>query len=50
MANLTVEYLLYAIPAIVIGMTIHEFSHGYVSYKLGDDTPLEQGRLSLNPL
>lgn len=49
MANLTVEYLLYAIPAIVIGMTIHEFSHGYVSYKLGDDTPLEQGRLSLNP-
>lgn len=50
MRNLTPEYLLYAIPAIIIGMTIHEFCHGYVSYKMGDDTPLEQGRLSLNPL
>lgn len=49
MRNLTVEYLLYAVPAIVIGMTVHEFAHGYVSYKLGDDTPLEQGRISLNP-
>lgn len=50
MRNLTVEYLIYAIPAIIIGMTIHEFCHGYVSYKFGDDTPLEQGRLSLNPV
>lgn len=50
MRNLTIDYLIYAIPAIIIGMTIHEFSHGYVSYKFGDDTPLEQGRLSLNPI
>lgn len=50
MRNLTIDYLIYAIPAIIIGMTIHEFCHGYVSYKFGDDTPLEQGRLSLNPM
>ncbi len=31
-------------------MTIHEFMHAYVGYKLGDPTASEEGRLSLNPL
>jgi Zn-dependent protease len=31
-------------------MTLHEFSHAMVSYKLGDKTAKEQGRLTLNPL
>lgn len=31
-------------------MVLHEMMHGYVSYWLGDDTALEHGRLSLNPL
>lgn len=34
------------IPAIVI----HEVSHGYVAYWLGDTTAKDRGRLSLNPL
>lgn len=38
------------IISILIGMTIHEAMHAYVGYKLGDDTALEQGRISLNPL
>ena len=29
---------------------VHEFGHAFAAYKLGDDTPLRQGRLSLNPL
>ncbi len=29
---------------------IHEFAHGYVAYKLGDDTAKAQGRLTINPL
>lgn len=33
-------------PAIVL----HEISHGYVAYLLGDDTAKRAGRLSLNPL
>jgi len=36
--------------ALLIAITIHEFSHGYVAYKLGDDTAHSMGRLSLNPL
>lgn len=29
---------------------IHEFAHGWVAYKLGDDTAKFAGRLTLNPL
>ena len=41
--------LLYMIPAVLIAITVHEFAHGYVSYKLGDPTPKLEGRLTLNP-
>ena len=37
-------------PAAVIGLTVHEFSHGYMAYKLGDNTAKNDGRLTLNPL
>ena len=37
------------LPGIVIGLSFHEFAHGIVSYKLGDPTPKEQGRLTINP-
>lgn len=38
--------------AIVLftAMPIHEFSHGYAAYRLGDNTARYQGRLTLNPL
>ncbi len=45
-----IAILLYAAPATILTMTLHEFAHSYVSYKLGDRTPKETGRLSLNPL
>src|SRR5437763_2559555 len=28
----------------------HEFSHAWVATRLGDDTPLREGRVTLNPL
>jgi Zn-dependent protease len=31
-------------------LPIHEFSHAFVAYRLGDDTAARQGRLTLNPL
>ncbi len=31
-------------------MTVHEFAHGWVAYKLGDYTAKSMGRLTLNPL
>lgn len=42
--------ILFTLPGIIIGMTIHEFSHGFAAYKLGDKTAKAEGRLSLNPL
>ena len=37
------------IPALIC-ITLHELSHGFVAYMLGDDTAKRAGRLSLNPL
>ncbi len=37
-------------PAAVIGLTVHEFSHGYMAFRLGDNTAKNDGRLTLNPL
>lgn len=36
--------------ALIIVVTIHEFSHAFAAEKLGDPTPRLEGRLSLNPL
>ena len=42
--------LLVSVPGVLIAITFHEFAHGYVAYKLGDNTAKLEGRLSLNPL
>ena len=41
--------LLGVIPSLIC-ITLHELSHGYVAYRLGDDTAKRAGRLTLNPL
>lgn len=38
------------VPIVLIALTFHEFSHGFVSTKLGDPTPRLTGRMTLNPL
>lgn len=42
--------LLLTVPASLLAITVHEVSHGYVAYKLGDPTAKNEGRLTLNPL
>ena len=37
------------LPGIIIGLTVHEFSHAYIARKCGDTTSEEQGRITLNP-
>ena len=41
--------LLLTVPSILIALTVHEASHGYMAYKLGDPTARSLGRLTLNP-
>jgi len=35
---------------LFVSITFHEYAHGWVASKLGDPTPKQSGRLSLNPL
>ena len=35
---------------LILAMSVHEFSHGFIAYKLGDNTAKYSGRLTLNPL
>ena len=42
--------LLYTLPAILIGLTVHEWAHAYAAYRLGDPTARNLGRMTLNPI
>ena len=41
-------FALYLI-ALLVAISIHEFSHAFVADRLGDPTPQRQGRVTLNP-
>lgn len=43
------QYAVGIFLAVLVGMTVHEFAHNYIAYLMGDPTPREQGRLTLNP-
>jgi Zn-dependent protease len=44
-----VAFTLIAIP-LLYAIIFHELAHGWVAYRLGDDTAKSLGRLTLNPL
>jgi Zn-dependent protease len=48
--NLTPEHLLVRVIVLLVGMTIHEFAHNYIGWRMGDPEPARQGRLTLNPM
>lgn len=42
--------IVFYILALVISISIHEFSHAWSAYELGDSTARNLGRLTLNPI
>ena len=46
----TVSQLIIMAPPLLLALTLHEYAHGYVAYRLGDPTARDAGRLTLNPL
>ena len=44
-----ISFLL-TLPIALIALSVHEAAHGYIAYRLGDQTARNMGRLSLNPL
>jgi Zn-dependent protease len=49
MLSITPEIII-AIPAILLALTIHEYSHGYAAFLCGDSTAKNMGRLTFNPI
>ncbi len=41
--------IILGLPVLLLAIVIHEVSHGYVAYLLGDSTAKRAGRLTLNP-
>lgn len=48
--GLFLQQLVLLVPALLVGVTVHELAHGLVADRLGDPTARLQGRLTLNPL
>ena len=49
MENLAIARILEFLPGIILGLTVHEFSHAYIAKRCGDLTSSVQGRVTLNP-
>jgi len=48
--NLSLPTLISRIITLLVAFTFHEFSHAATATALGDPTPRQHGRLTLNPL
>lgn len=48
--GIDIPSLLAILVILLFGFPVHELSHAWVAYRLGDNTAKYQGRLSLNPL
>jgi Zn-dependent protease len=48
--NLTVPTLISRIITLLLAFTFHEFAHAAAATALGDSTPKNHGRLTLNPM
>ncbi len=48
--NVTAYQLSVWVLPLILAITFHEAAHGFVAYRLGDDTAWKLGRVSFNPL
>lgn len=47
--NILFQVSVWTLP-VLIAVTLHEAAHGWVAWKLGDDTAYRLGRVTFNPL
>ena len=45
-----IKSMLYSAPAVIAGLSVHEFCHAWAALKLGDTTARDEGRVTLNPI
>jgi Zn-dependent protease len=41
---------IFTLSIFLMSLSVHEYAHGWVAYKCGDDTAARMGRLTLNPI
>lgn len=46
----SLNQLIIIILALLFAVTLHEVAHGYIAFRMGDNTAKQLGRLTLNPL
>lgn len=46
--DVVMRVVIWAVP-VLFSIVVHEVSHGWMAYRLGDDTAKRMGRLTLNP-
>jgi Zn-dependent protease len=49
MSNNILHIMAMILP-ILLSLTVHEYSHGYIAWRFGDNTAKSTGRLTLNPI
>lgn len=47
---MAIQFQIFFLLAILLGAIIHEYSHGWMAWRYGDDTAKIMGRLTLNPV
>jgi len=47
---MALAYLIIVFFILLFSVSLHEYAHGLMAFKLGDSTAKDQGRLTLNPL
>jgi Zn-dependent protease len=49
-ANFDLNQIVVMIVPLLFAVTLHEVAHGYIALRMGDNTALLAGRLTLNPI
>ncbi len=49
MLDLTPASLISRIIVLLVAMSVHEFAHAYVAFRMGDTTARDMGRMTLDP-
>ncbi len=50
MSDSLLSRIVASVPGFLLAIVLHEVAHGYVAYRLGDDTAKRAGRLTLSPI
>jgi Zn-dependent protease len=48
--SMLIREMILLVPVILFALTVHEYAHGWMAEKFGDDTARLAGRLTLNPI